>query len=113
MATGPMNLWDLGLLDAWRTVLSRVRFSGEWNPGWRAGTLRSPRPADPEAVLRGRRRRTLILHGAEDLVFPVEVAHRLHAAVPHSELALVADAGHAAHVERRSEWVGRLRRFLR
>jgi pimeloyl-ACP methyl ester carboxylesterase len=112
MATAPMNLWDLGLLDPWRAVLRRVRFSGEWNPGWLAGRLRSPRPADPEAVLRELRRPTLILHGAHDLGFPVQVAHRLHAAVPRSELSLVPEAGHAAHFERQADWVGRVRSFL-
>jgi pimeloyl-ACP methyl ester carboxylesterase len=112
MATAPLNLWDLGLLDAWREVFGRVRFSGCWSPSWLAGRLRSPRPADPAAVLRELRRPTLILHGARELGFPVAVAHRLHAAVPHSDLALVAGAGHAAHFERRAEWVARLRSFL-
>jgi pimeloyl-ACP methyl ester carboxylesterase len=112
MATAPMNLHDLGLLDEWRAVLDGVRFSGVWTPGWLAGTLRSPRPADPAAALRAAGRPTLILHGAGDLGFPVEVAFRLHAAVPHSELAVVDRGGHAAHFERRAEWVARLRDFL-
>lgn len=112
MATAPMNLCDLRLLDAWRAVLAGVRFSGVWTPAWLAGELRSPRPADPAAVLRALSRPTLILHGAGDLGFPVEVAQRLHAAVPHSELAVIEGAGHAAHFERREEWVARLREFL-
>ena len=73
---------------------------------------RTPRPADPAAALRAAARPTLILHGAGDLGFPVEVAHRLHAAVPHSELAVIDRAGHAPHFERRAEWVARLRAFL-
>ncbi|GII23091.1 alpha/beta fold hydrolase [Planosporangium mesophilum] len=112
MLSAPMSLWDLGLLDEWRAVLAGVRFSGEWNPAWPAGRLRSPRPADPERVLRELDRPTLILHGAQELGFPVQVAHRLHAAVPHSELALIDGAGHAAHFEKRAEWVARLRAFL-
>jgi pimeloyl-ACP methyl ester carboxylesterase len=112
LATAPMNLWDLDLLDAWRAVVDGVRFSGVWTPAWLAGELRSPRPADPAAALRAAARPTLILHGAGDLGFPVEVAHRLHAAVPHSELAVIEAAGHAAHFERRTEWVAALRAFL-
>jgi pimeloyl-ACP methyl ester carboxylesterase len=111
MLSAPMNLWDLRLLDDWRAVLAGVRFSGCWNPGWEAGLLRSPRPADPEKALRDLARPTLILHGAQELGFPVQVAHRLHAAVPHSELALIEGAGHAAHFERRADWVARLRAF--
>ncbi len=112
MAAAPLHVWDLDLLDPWRAVLDRVRFSDAWNPGWRAGTLRPSLPPDPEAVLRDRGRPTLIVHGAQDLVLPVAAAHRLHAAVPHSELAVLDDAGHAAHFERRSAWVDGVRAFL-
>jgi pimeloyl-ACP methyl ester carboxylesterase len=112
MAAAPLNLWDLRLLDGWRAVLARVRFSGEWNGPWRAGRLRRPRPDDPERVLRELGRPVLIVHGERELGFPVQVAHRLHAAVPGSRLALVADAGHAAHFERRAEWVAAVRAFL-
>jgi pimeloyl-ACP methyl ester carboxylesterase len=110
--SAPTYLWDLQLGDQWRAVLTKVRFSGCWNRNWRNGLLRPPRPADPERVLNTLARPTLILHGARDLCFPFQVARRLHAAVPHSELALVDDAGHAAHFEQRAEWVALLRTFL-
>ncbi|HZG89768.1 MAG TPA: alpha/beta hydrolase [Pseudonocardia sp.] len=112
MAAAPLHLWDLDLLAPWRAVLDRIRFSDAWNPGRRAGTLHPPLPADPERALRNLRRPTLILHGAQDLVFPVRAAHRLHAAVPLSELAVLDDAGHAAHFEARAGWVDRVRAFL-
>ncbi|WP_214404851.1 alpha/beta fold hydrolase [Pseudonocardia lacus] len=112
MAAAPMNVWDLGLLDDWRAVLGRVRFSGDWNAPWLAGRLRPPRPRDPERVLRELGRRVLVLHGEHDLGFPVAVARRLHAAVPGSRLVVVPGAGHAAHFERRAEWVGAVRGFL-
>jgi pimeloyl-ACP methyl ester carboxylesterase len=112
MFSAGMDLWNLDLVEDWRAVLADVRFSGCWNPNWLAGRLRSPRPADPGQVLRQLGRPTMILHGAHDLGFPVQVARDLHTAVPHSELAIINGAAHAAHFEKRTEWAARLRAFL-
>ncbi len=112
MCSAPMNLWNLDLLDDWKRVLEQVRFSGAWGPAFVAGMVRPARPADPEQALRDAGRPTLILHGERELGFPVEVAQQLHAAVSNSELALIDDAAHAAHFEKRAEWVARLRIFL-
>ncbi|MCS6817184.1 MAG: alpha/beta fold hydrolase [Blastocatellia bacterium] len=43
---------------------------------------------------------TLIAHGAEDRVVPVENARRLHARIPHSRLVIVPEAGHLFFIER-------------
>lgn len=111
--TAALDIWDLDLLPEWRQVLAGIRFSGDWMAPWRAGTLHSPRPSDPEDVLRRAARPTLLLHGAQDMRFPVVVARRLHAAVPHTELAIIEEAGHMAHFEQPEAWAGHLRRFLR
>ena len=42
MISAELNIWDLRRLDEWRAVLAGVRFSGSWNPGYLAGTLRKP-----------------------------------------------------------------------
>lgn len=36
-----------------------------------------------------------IIHGANDTIFPVELAEQMHAAFPHSELHVIPDQGHA------------------
>lgn len=43
---------------------------------------------------------TLVVWGAEDRWIPVEIAHRLHAAIPGSELHLVDGAGHLVQEDR-------------
>ena len=45
---------------------------------------------------------TLVMAGADDQRY-IAFAHRLCALIPHSEIALVAGAGHAAHLERPAE----------
>ena len=39
--------------------------------------------------------RTVIIHGRYDVICPVENAWQLHQALPHSDLHIIADAGHA------------------
>lgn len=59
---------------------------------------------------------SLIVWGEDDAWIPVDRAHRLHAAIPGSELALIAGAGHLVHLDRPdalaavlSEWLTRRR----
>ncbi|HVX43127.1 MAG TPA: alpha/beta hydrolase [Mycobacteriales bacterium] len=107
----PIHIWNLDLLPEWRSVLEKVRFTGDWLAPFGQGLLGPARPEDPDGILRRAGKPILILHGAKDMGFPVECAVRLHAAVP-SELAVIENAAHMAHFEKRAEWVGRLRRFL-
>ena len=41
----------------------------------------------------------LILRGAQDMGFPVQVAERLHQAVPATQLKVIAEAGHMAQFD--------------
>ncbi|MFM7718680.1 MAG: alpha/beta fold hydrolase [Actinomycetota bacterium] len=43
---------------------------------------------------------TLVIHGTEDRVLPVENGHRLAARIPGAEVAILEGAGHAFHSER-------------
>lgn len=94
-------------------ALDRVRFSGEWMRAWRSGGLRDVKHADYEARLRELRAPALILHGEKDMRFPVSVAHRLHKAVPQSELVVLPRTGHMAHVEAPLAWRAAVRAFVR
>jgi pimeloyl-ACP methyl ester carboxylesterase len=107
-----LHVWDLGLVPAWRRVLANIRFSGDWLPPFEAGLIGPSRPADSAAILRRELKPTLILHGEKDLGFPLTAAERLHAAAPHTELAVIGNAAHMTHFERPVDWVGQLRRFL-
>lgn len=56
--------------------------------------------------------RVLVLHGANDMGFPVQVAERLHRALPGSELAIIKEAAHMCHFEKPRDWSDRIRSFV-
>jgi pimeloyl-ACP methyl ester carboxylesterase len=106
------SIWNLDLLDDYRTLLDEVRFSGDWLEPFLTGSLHPWRPEDPVGVLRRLGRPVLILHGAEDMVFPVQLAQRLHQAVPNSQLRIIGAAGHMAQFEQPRQWANAVLAFL-
>jgi pimeloyl-ACP methyl ester carboxylesterase len=108
----PDQIWRLDRRAEWHDVLSRVWFSSDYNEIYASGELRPGAPDDAADILAGWGRRTLILHGERDLVFPVEVARRLHAALPASVLAEIPEAGHMAHFDNPEPWLAAIRGFL-
>ncbi|MGI8576384.1 MAG: alpha/beta fold hydrolase [Nocardioidaceae bacterium] len=97
-------IWNLDLLHEYLTLLDQVRFSGDWLEPFRAGRLHPWRPQDPERVLGDLDRPILILHGAQDMVFTVQLALRLHEAVPGSQLQVIEQSGHMAQFEQPERW---------
>ncbi|MEP6666262.1 MAG: alpha/beta hydrolase [Nocardioidaceae bacterium] len=105
-------IWNLERIDSYLALLSAVRFSGDWLEPFRSGRLHPWRPKDPEGVLRDLDRPVLILHGAQDMCFPVQLAQRLHAAVPTSQLHIIDQAGHMAQFEQPERWSTAVVEFL-
>jgi pimeloyl-ACP methyl ester carboxylesterase len=56
--------------------------------------------------------RLVLLHGEQDMRFPVSVARQLHQAVPQSQLVVLPETGHLAHIERTDDWNNAVRAFL-
>jgi pimeloyl-ACP methyl ester carboxylesterase len=108
----PTAIYNLGRLDAYLALLGEVNFSGEWIGPFRAGRLHRWRPRDPERVLREFDGRVLILHGAHDMGFPVQVAERLHRAVPATWLRVINHAGHMTHFDQPAAWAATVLDFL-
>jgi pimeloyl-ACP methyl ester carboxylesterase len=108
----PVAIWRLDRADEWRAVLAGVRFTGDWNAPFAAGTLKPARPDDPPGALNAWGGRVLIVHGEHDMTYPIDVARRLHAAVPASTLAEIRDAAHMAHFDNPAAWRGAIRGFL-
>ncbi|CAM3568652.1 hypothetical protein STSO111631_23605 [Stackebrandtia soli] len=63
-------------------------------------------------MLRAFGRPVLIVHGEHDMGFPVELARRLHRAVPHSTLAVIPHGGHMVQFERPDDWARHIVAFL-
>jgi 2-hydroxy-6-oxo-octa-2,4-dienoate hydrolase len=55
---------------------------------------------------------TLILHGREDFVIPMDVAVNAARHIPDAELHLFGDCGHWVQLEREDAFVGLVRDFL-
>ena len=56
---------------------------------------------------------TLVIHGTEDRVLPVENGRRLASRIPGAELVILEGAGHAFHSERADEVNALVLDFLR
>jgi pimeloyl-ACP methyl ester carboxylesterase len=46
------------------------------------------------------------------MVFPVQLAQRLHRAVPHSQLRIIVSGGHMAQFEQPRQWANAVLEFL-
>lgn len=108
----PTAIWDLDRLNDYLRLLGDVSFSGEWLRPFRDGSLHAWRPADPEQVLRDFTGPTLVLHGAQDMAFPIQVAQRLRDAVSTASLRIIDRAGHMTHFERPDAWSAAVLEFL-
>jgi pimeloyl-ACP methyl ester carboxylesterase len=56
---------------------------------------------------------TVVLHGAEDVRAPREVADALSAAIPTSRLVVLPEVGHVSCVEAPERFTAEVREFLR
>jgi pimeloyl-ACP methyl ester carboxylesterase len=105
-------VWDLALAPRYLELLNGLD-SGDWS--WQRyvdGRMHSWCPGDPEDILREAGKPILILHGEKDMGFPVQLAQRLHAALPGSELAIIQEAAHMCHFEKPDSWSEHIRKFL-
>lgn len=112
VGAAPTAIWNLDRLPEYLRLLGEVRFTGEWIGPFREGLLHPWRPADPVQVLHDFGGQVLILHGAQDMGFPVQVAERLHRAVPATRLAVIERAGHMAHFDQPVVWADTVIEFL-
>lgn len=68
--------------------------------------------ATPESELAQVKVPTLILHGRDDRVLPVELAYRVHRAIETSDLLTFGNCGHWVQLERRDEFVSQVLGFV-
>jgi pimeloyl-ACP methyl ester carboxylesterase len=68
--------------------------------------------AQSEEVLSEIKHQTLLVHGREDKVIPLEVSIRAAQIMPNASLLIFSQCGHWTQIERRSEFVHALKGFL-
>lgn len=105
-------VWDLALAPAYLKLIEGLD-QGDWSYERSLdGRMHPWVPGDAEAILRECGKPILILHGEKDMGFPVQLAQRLHEAVPTSTLAIIDGAAHMCHFEKPLLWAQRIRDFL-
>ncbi|HWD82969.1 MAG TPA: alpha/beta hydrolase [Kribbella sp.] len=106
-------VWDLDRAPEYLQLLESLGTDlGDWSLERAQNGLMHPWcTRDPEQILRDFAGPILILHGEKDMGFPVQLARRLHAAVP-SQLEVIPGTAHMCHFERPELWAGHIRSFL-
>lgn len=66
----------------------------------------------PESALRELPHNTLIIHGRDDLVIPLEVSERMLRLIPHAQMHVFGECGHWVQIERAEEFTRLLSNFL-
>ncbi|MFE0627984.1 alpha/beta fold hydrolase [Streptomyces sp. NPDC058864] len=113
LASAPANVWRAAALPGYLDVLRGVRFTAEWLRPFEAGTLPGPRrPDDPER-LAALGLPVLLLHGRQDMTFPVGLVAPTLRILPSARAAIIEEAGHMAHIDRPDAWLEALEDFLR
>lgn len=107
-----VDVWRAENLPGYWDRLARVRFTASWLGALRVGALPSPRLPDALTRLSNLGLPILLLHGKEDMTFPVSLAYEAQATIPSARAAVIADAGHMTHVDEPGEWLAALRDFL-
>ncbi|MET9271132.1 alpha/beta hydrolase [Kribbella sp. NPDC003557] len=106
-------VWDLDRAPAYLRLLESLGTDlGDWSEERAIQGLMHPWfTGDPEQILRTFAKPVLILHGEKDMGFPVQLAHRLHQAVP-SQLTVIPDTAHMCHFEQPETWSHHIHEFL-
>lgn len=112
IAAASSNVWQEAARPDYLARVDRMRFSAEWMRPWRAGTLPSPRCADAASRLAATGIPILLLHGRQDMTFPVELVERTTAVLPTARSVILDDAGHMAHIDQPERWLAAVRAFL-
>ncbi|CAD5106096.1 alpha/beta fold hydrolase [Zestomonas carbonaria] len=66
----------------------------------------------PEDALRDLPQQTLLIHGRDDQVIPLEVSERMLRLIPHAQLHVFGECGHWVQIERAGEFIRLLMDFL-
>lgn len=110
--SAPANIWQLELLPEYLARLERIRFSSDWAASWVAGTLPSPRLETGPDQLPQLHLPILLLHGRQDMTFPVSLVAPTLELIPTARAAVIDDAGHMTHIDQPEAWIAALRDFL-
>lgn len=102
-------------------ALVRSRYEASIRPGYQesySSLFPAPRQrhvdalAQPDDVLRTVPHTTLLIHGRDDQIIPVESTLKLHSLLPKSEVHLFSRCGHWTQIEQKDRFVSVVENFL-
>lgn len=95
------------LVEKVRTIMEQTSVNGI------VGALMGMRDRpDSQSMLKDIKVPTLIIHGADDQLIPVEEAQAMHASIPKSRLEIIPEAGHLPNLEQIEVYNHLIRAFL-
>ncbi|MFC7644401.1 alpha/beta fold hydrolase [Streptosporangium lutulentum] len=106
------NVWRPEALPAYLDRLAGAHFSGEWMRAWKAGNLPTARHRDAARRLAALGIPILLLHGQQDMIFPVALADETARLIPSARAVVIEEAGHMAHVDQPGPWLDAVAGFL-
>jgi pimeloyl-ACP methyl ester carboxylesterase len=106
------NVWCPEVLPAYLDRLAGVHFSGEWMRSWQAGPLPTARHTDAAQRLAALGIPLLLLHGRQDMIFPVALVDETTRLIPSARAVVIEEAGHMAHVDQPRAWLDAVAGFL-
>ena len=112
IAGADANVWRVDARADYLNRIHRIRFTAEWARPWRAATLPSARLERPIEQLAATAVPVLLLHGAYDMTFPAELAHRAAELLPDAAAVVLDDAAHMAHIDQPDQWIAAVTEFL-
>ena len=112
LACIPANVWRDESREEMRHRIEAMNFSAEWARPSIAGTLPSGRPENSQTRLTTLGIPILLLHGRQDMGFPVALAERAAAEMPNAHAVVIDQAGHMAHIDQPEAWLRAIKEFL-
>ncbi|WP_090067979.1 alpha/beta fold hydrolase [Lentzea flaviverrucosa] len=92
--------------------LSQVRFGAEWVRQLQTAGLVSPRLPDAARSIAGLGVPVLLLHGRQDMTFPVSLVEPTLGLIPRASAVVLENAGHMLHVDDPDGYLRAVREFL-
>ncbi|MEV6241844.1 alpha/beta hydrolase [Lentzea sp. NPDC051838] len=92
--------------------LEEIRFGAQYARPFLAGTLVSPRLPDAAQRIAEIGIPVLLLHGRQDMTFPVDLIDPTLALIPRARAVVLEDAGHMVHVDEPDGYLDAVREFL-
>lgn len=108
----PANVWRPQARAEYLSRLRTVRFSADWALALRAGVLPPARPENSQARLASLGTPILLLHGRQDMTFPVTLAEDAATEMANARAVILDQAGHMAHIDDPRGWLTAVTSFL-